>query len=36
MTADEIRARIEAALFLDEPAGDWWLDVRAERTKGAM
>jgi transcriptional regulator with XRE-family HTH domain len=31
MTADEIRARIEAALFLDEPAGDWWLDETVRR-----
>lgn len=31
MTAEQIRARIEAALFLDEPAGDWWLDEAVRR-----
>lgn len=31
MTADEVRARIEAALHLDEPAGDWWLDEAVRR-----
>ena len=31
MTADEIRARIVAALFLETEAGDWWLEEAVRR-----